>query len=117
MHPRLEYARFVSQFLGLGEIGFGVGFVPFLPVRIAPSIECVPSFRIDLNRRCKVVDRLVVVTLLAVVQATIVVRRGLFRIESDGLIVVSEGFVDLTILNEACAVIEPTVELAPYDSI
>ena len=36
------WLRFVSQFLGLGEIGVGIGFVAFLPVRIAPNIECIP---------------------------------------------------------------------------
>ena len=66
--PLHVLGRLVSQFLGLGEVGVGFGFVVFLPVRITPSIEYVPIFRIDPNRRCKVRDRFVVVTLLAVAQ-------------------------------------------------
>ena len=79
----VDLARFVSQVFGLCEIGVGFAFLVFLQVRPAPSMESAPVSRIDLNRLCKIGDRFVVVSLLAVGAATVVVRLGIFRVESE----------------------------------
>ena len=60
--------RFDSQFLGLGEIGVGVGFIAFLPVRMTPLVVRLGQRRVESNGHRVVADRFVVVAFLVVGQ-------------------------------------------------